>query len=180
MSKKPTSKASSSSSRSTGSGFYLAEMERMLKLMEDHDLAEMEVEQGDRRVVFRTKDAYSAAPSVVHAASLPAAHLGAPSSAAKTLTSEAAQTGHAGRGATAEKQILSPFVGVFYCAATPGADPFVRVGQSIKKGDVLCIVEAMKLMNEIEAEWPGRISKVLVENGQAVEFGEPLFSVDVG
>jgi acetyl-CoA carboxylase biotin carboxyl carrier protein len=75
--------------------------------------------------------------------------------------------------------VASPFVGIFYRAATPAAEPYCREGQAVKRGDVLCIVEAMKLMNEIEAEIPGKIVQILVENGQPVEFGEPLFVLEV-
>jgi acetyl-CoA carboxylase biotin carboxyl carrier protein len=76
------------------------------------------------------------------------------------------------------KKVLSPFVGTFYRSSNPESDPFVKEGQRINKGDTLCIVEAMKLMNEIEAEIQGRITAVLIENGQPVEFGEPLFLID--
>ena len=76
------------------------------------------------------------------------------------------------------KKVTSPFVGTFYRASSPGADPYVREGQVVKKGQVLCLIEAMKLMNEIEAEQSGKIVSVLVENGQPVEFGEPLFVIE--
>lgn len=79
---------------------------------------------------------------------------------------------------SSSKQILSPFVGTFYRAPSPEVDPYVREGQMVKRGDVLCIVEAMKLMNEIEAECSGKIVNVLVENGQPVEFDEPLFVIE--
>ena len=78
-----------------------------------------------------------------------------------------------------QKHILSPFVGTFYTSPSPDAENYVKTGQVIKKGDVLCIVEAMKLMNEIESEEGGKISEILVENGQPVEFGEPLFVIEV-
>ena len=76
------------------------------------------------------------------------------------------------------KKILSPFVGTFYRSSNPESEPFVKDGQRVNKGDTLCIIEAMKLMNEIEAEIQGRIFSVLIENGQPVEFGEPLFLID--
>lgn len=76
------------------------------------------------------------------------------------------------------KKILSPFVGTFYRSSNPEADPFVKEGQRVSKGDTLCIIEAMKLMNEIESEFHGRITSILIENGQPVEFGEPLFLID--
>jgi acetyl-CoA carboxylase biotin carboxyl carrier protein len=74
--------------------------------------------------------------------------------------------------------ITSPFVGTFYRAASPEAPAFIEIGQTVRKGQVLCIVEAMKLMNEIEAETSGRVVEVLVQNGQSVEFGEPLFRLE--
>ncbi len=76
------------------------------------------------------------------------------------------------------KQVLSPFVGTFYRSPSPEADAYVREGQMVKRGDTLCIVEAMKLMNEIESEFSGKIVSLLVENGQPVEFGEPLFVIE--
>jgi len=78
-----------------------------------------------------------------------------------------------------QKQVESPFVGTFLPRASPTAEPYSREGQTVKRGDVLCIIEAMKLMNEIEAEFAGKIVSILVENGQPVEFGEPLFILEV-
>ena len=75
------------------------------------------------------------------------------------------------------KEIKSPMVGVFYAAASPDSDPYVQVGQAVKKGDTLCIIEAMKLMNEIESEFDGTVEKVLVSNEEVVEFGQPLFVI---
>ena len=78
-----------------------------------------------------------------------------------------------------KSKVMSPFVGTFYRSPSPDADPYIKEGQTVKRGDVLCIIEAMKLMNEIESEVSGKIVSVLVENGQPVEFGEPLFLVEV-
>ena len=77
-----------------------------------------------------------------------------------------------------QKVITSPFVGTFYRSPSPGADPFIEVGQTVKKGEVLCIIEAMKLMNEIEAETGGLVAEILVDNGTAVEFDQPLIILD--
>ena len=77
-----------------------------------------------------------------------------------------------------QKTITSPFVGTFYRSPSPGAEPFIEVGQTVKKGDVLCIIEAMKLMNEIEAETGGRVAEILVDNGVAVEFDQPLIILE--
>jgi acetyl-CoA carboxylase biotin carboxyl carrier protein len=73
--------------------------------------------------------------------------------------------------------VKSPMVGTFYRAASPGSDPFVEIGSTVKAGDTLCIVEAMKLLNEIESDWAGVVKAILVENGQPVEYGEPLFII---
>lgn len=79
---------------------------------------------------------------------------------------------------TAGKIITSPMVGTFYMKPSPNADPYVKVGQKVKKGDVLCIIEAMKLMNEIEAEFDGTIKEILVKDGESVEYGKPLFELE--
>ena len=81
--------------------------------------------------------------------------------------------------ASNQKQVASPFVGTFYRSPSPTAEAYVREGQTVKRGDVLCIIEAMKLMNEIEAEFSGKVVACLVENGQPVEFGEALFTIEV-
>ena len=94
------------------------------------------------------------------------------------VTAPVGEPAKGGAGSDLKKnqhQILSPFVGTFYRAPAPGADPYIREGQSIRPGDVLCIVEAMKLMNEIESEVAGKIVSILVEDGQPIEYGEPLF-----
>jgi acetyl-CoA carboxylase biotin carboxyl carrier protein len=87
--------------------------------------------------------------------------------------------GSAAASPLAVKQVLSPFVGTFYRSPSPESAPYVKEGQALKPGDVLCIIEAMKLMNEIEAEFSGKVHSILVENGQPVEFGEPLFTIEV-
>lgn len=93
-----------------------------------------------------------------------------PATAAAAPTSAAAlETGYV---------VKSPMVGTFYASATPGGKPFVEVGSSVKEGEPICIIEAMKIMNEIEAEVSGTVSRVLVQNGQAVEFGQPMFVID--
>jgi acetyl-CoA carboxylase biotin carboxyl carrier protein len=79
---------------------------------------------------------------------------------------------------TAGKIITSPMVGTFYMKPSPNSDPYVKVGQKVKKGDVLCIIEAMKLMNEIEAEFDGEIKEILVKDGESVEYGKPLFKLE--
>jgi acetyl-CoA carboxylase biotin carboxyl carrier protein len=161
----------------------LARLEDVLELMGRHDIAELEWEKSGERFHLKKPVAfaapvYSQAPPFHSAPQLPPqAH----SPGGAQAPSPGAVSGGASAPAPASnhKQVVSPFVGTFYRQASPTTDPYVKEGQSIKRGDTLCIIEAMKLMNEIEAEFPGKVITILVENGQPVEFGEPLFLVEV-
>jgi len=170
--KKPLKKAVNSSPHD------LTHLEKVLEMMSKHEIAELEWEKNGERIRLRTIDSFVSTPgsgsmlSATVAYSQPslAQNPKAPKEISAPPTPEPkAQTG---------KQVVSPFVGTFYRSSSPDTDPYVREGQSVNRGDVLCIVEAMKLMNEIEAEFPGKIVSVLVENGQPVEFGEPLFIIE--
>lgn len=132
----------------------LRKLKKLIDLVEKSGIAEIEVTEGEEKVRITRTIAAAAAP--VYAAPVPAA---AP--AARDLSD-------------AQK---SPMVGTFYRAPGPNAAAFVEVGQQVKAGDTLCIIEAMKLMNEIEAEKSGTVKEILVENGTPVEFGEPLFII---
>ena len=153
--------------------------------MRRHELNEIEVEEGGVRIYVRRGGGDAA---LVHAAPMfhgapghaaPTPHAPAPtaSGATPSLSSPSSST-DTGDGNVA--YVTSPFVGTFYRSPSPDSAPFVDVGTRIKKGQVICIVEAMKLMNEIESEIEGSIVQILVENGQAVEYGEPLFKIKVG
>lgn len=142
----------------------LESIKALLELIDGTDLSELEYEDEGVRIALRRG---SAAPPVMAApvaSAAPAAAVAAP----------------AGGGAPAEggKRIESPFVGTFYRAPAPDSPPFTDVGQRVSKGQTLCIVEAMKLMNEIEAEVSGTVRRILVENAQPVEFGQALFIID--
>ncbi len=145
--------------------------------MARHEVAELEWEKGGEKIRVKTihgavaVPAYAPAP-VVHHAPAAAAHAAGPAPAAASAA--AAPAAAEGKG----KQVVSPFVGTFYRSPSPDSDPYVREGSSVKRGDTLCIIEAMKLMNEIEAEFAGKVVTCLVENGQPVEFGEPLFLIE--
>jgi acetyl-CoA carboxylase biotin carboxyl carrier protein len=143
----------------------LKEIKAVLKLIQDTDIEEIEVEQDGRRIRIRRRGLAVAAPAVSMA---PAqlAQLTAP-------VATGPQVGETTNLITVE----SPMIGTFYRAPAPGADPYVREGDKVEKGTVLCIIEAMKLMNEIEAEVSGTIHSILVENAQPVEYGQPLFLV---
>ncbi|MDO4248289.1 MAG: acetyl-CoA carboxylase biotin carboxyl carrier protein [Neisseria sp.] len=148
----------------------LRKLKKLIDLVEESGIAEIEVTEGEEKVRITRSTAaqtiYAAPP--VHHAPAPAAPV-AP--AAPAAAEKAAPADHA----NAQK---SPMVGTFYRAPSPTSPPFAEVGQSVKEGDTLCIIEAMKLMNEIEAEKSGVIKAILVENGQPVEYGEPLFIIE--
>jgi acetyl-CoA carboxylase biotin carboxyl carrier protein len=140
----------------------LEQLRELIRLLEESNLTEIEVEHDDDRIRIRRDPPIVSATSAQSAA--PAASAGAGSE-----SPEASEEG---------LYITSPFVGTFYRAPSPDVDPFVEVGDQVVVGQVLCIVEAMKLMNEIEAEMPGTVVEVLVENGKPVEFGDKLFRIE--
>jgi len=152
----------------------LSEIKKLLDLMRDNDLAEFELEQDGVKV--RLKKHTGPQWSVAAPAMPPPLPPPVPAAAPVAGGDPAAALAIAGDDVDLAI-IKSPIVGTFYRAAEPGAKPFADVGQTVKKGDVLCIIEAMKLMNEINAEIGGEIVKVYVENGQAVHYGERLFAI---
>ena len=146
----------------------LKEIKAVLKLIQETDVEEIEVEQDGRRIRIRRRGFPQGAPSAT-----------SPGASASPAHSTAPATSAPGARETANLiPVESPMVGTFYRASAPGADPYVRVGDKVEKGMVLCIIEAMKLMNEIEAEVTGKVHSILVENGQPVEYGQPLFLLD--
>ena len=146
----------------------LKELEALLRLMEGSDVEELELEEEGRKVRIRRRGAEAA---VLRSLVPPASH--APAQMA-TATPHPAGGGEAAGLIPVE----SPMIGTFYRAPAPGSDPYVKEGDLVHKGTVLCIIEAMKLMNEIEAEVSGRVVKIQVENGQPVEFGQTLFLLE--
>jgi acetyl-CoA carboxylase biotin carboxyl carrier protein len=146
----------------------LKELKTLLRLMEGNDVEELEVEEGGRRVRIRRRPVPGRVP--------PAGTIPAPPSAA-TAGFPLAPTAAAAE-ASGLIPVESPMVGTFYRAPAPGAEPYVKEGDVIQKGTVVCIIEAMKLMNEIEAEVKGRVARILAENGQPVEFGQTLFLIE--
>ncbi len=150
----------------------LDQLKELLDLVREHELSEFEIEQNGLRLKVR-KDRLGALGPVAQVAAPPAAsHAGA---------SAAAATGGVTSGPVDTDiefaVVKSPIVGTFYRSSEPGAPPFVDIGSTVKKGQVLCIIEAMKLMNEIDCEYDGEIVNVYVENGQAVQYGERLFAI---
>ncbi|WP_374267351.1 acetyl-CoA carboxylase biotin carboxyl carrier protein [Zoogloea sp.] len=149
----------------------LRKLKKLIDLVQESGISELEVTEGEEKVRIAKHASGPAPVSYVAQAPIaaPAAAVAAPAAAAAAPAAEPAlPDGHV---------VKSPMVGTFYRASAPGAKPLAEVGQSVAVGDVLCIIEAMKLMNEIEAEVSGTIKAILVENGEPVEFGEPLFII---
>lgn len=146
----------------------LRKLKKLIDLVQESGISELEVTEGEEKVRI-AKHLAPQPVQVTHAVPMHAAAL--PSSSAPAAAAEPQDTLPAGH------VLRSPMVGTFYRAASPGAKPFVDVGQNVANGDRLCIIEAMKLMNEIEADADGVIKAILVENGQPVEYGQPLFVI---
>ncbi len=152
----------------------LRKLKKLIDLVEESGIAEIEVTEGEEKVrITRTRESAPAAP-VHYTLPSPAPVAAAPVAAAPVAASEAAPATPAVSGHT----MTSPMVGTFYRAPSPASPPFAEVGQRVSEGDTLCIIEAMKLMNEIEADASGTIKAILVGNGEPVEFGEPLFVIE--
>lgn len=150
----------------------LKHLREVLELVAECDVSEVEIEEEDLRLVIR-KHAPAQAPQVTYATAPPPA---APAPAAAPAAEAAAPAPEASKPAGTE--VRAPIVGTFYAAPNPDSDPYVKVGQKVTAGDTLCIIEAMKLMNEIESEVSGTVTAILVENGTPVEFDQPLFVID--
>ncbi|GAB4116570.1 MAG: acetyl-CoA carboxylase biotin carboxyl carrier protein [Sideroxydans sp.] len=145
----------------------LRKLKTLIELVENSGIAELELTEGEEHVrISRTSSVAAPMQQMVAA---PAQQIAvAPAAAPVAPAAPAVPEGHV---------VKSPMVGTFYRAPSPGAKPFVDIGQSVKEGETLCIIEAMKLLNEIESDKAGVIKAILVENGQAVEFGQPLFLI---
>jgi acetyl-CoA carboxylase biotin carboxyl carrier protein len=150
----------------------LRKLKTLIDLVQNSGISELEISEGEEKIRIAKHGA--AAPStttvmmgspMMHAAAAPVA-AAAPAAAVEAAPAE--PEGH---------QVKAPMVGTFYRSGSPGSPAFVEVGQSVKQGDTLCIIEAMKLMNEIEADASGTIKAILIENGQPVEYGQPLFII---
>jgi acetyl-CoA carboxylase biotin carboxyl carrier protein len=157
----------------------LQHIEQLLKVMGEHNLEEFEYSQGDLRIRLKKAPAGTAvtaartvgAPEII-VAGVAGGH--APQAAA---TPPPAGHAHEARAAEDLHLVKSPIVGTYYESPSPGSEPFVKVGGYIETGQTLCIVEAMKLMNEIESDISGEVLRIFVENGQPVEYGQPLFGI---
>ncbi len=152
-------------------------LEEVFRLMGSYGVGEVELEDKHGRLHVRMPGMGSMMMSPAPAPAAPPAP--APVAAPSPALTLAKEPAAAAPLAANQKKITSPFVGTFYRASNPNAAPYAKEGQVVRKGQTLCIIEAMKLMNEIESEFDGKIVSVLVENGQPVEFGEALFVIEV-
>ncbi|MFC3023178.1 acetyl-CoA carboxylase biotin carboxyl carrier protein [Vibrio zhugei] len=148
----------------------IRKIKKLIELVEESGVAELEISEGEESVRISRN---TAAPAPVHYTAAPAP---APVAQAAPAAQPAATPAPAAQ--PAGHQVLSPMVGTFYGAPSPDASPFVTVGQSVNVGDTLCIVEAMKMMNQIEADKAGVVTAVLLEDGQPVEFDQPLIIIE--
>jgi len=153
----------------------LRKLKTLIDLVSESNISELEITEADGKVRIVKSDpaaavamqpVYAAAPAAPAVMAAPVQAAAAPAAAAPAAAPE---TGHV---------VKSPMVGTFYRASSPNAKAFADIGQQVKEGEAICIIEAMKIMNEIEADKSGTITKILCENGQAVEFGQPLFVIE--
>lgn len=156
----------------------LEDVEKLILLMQKHDLSELQVKQEGWEFSARRGEKHVAAAPVI--VSAPAALPAAPGPSASGIAPAVPAPAPAAEKTGKEKEITSPIVGTFYRSPAPDQPPYKETGDRVNPDDVVCIVEAMKVMNEIKAGLSGTIRKVLVENATAVEFGQPLFLVEVG
>ncbi len=152
----------------------IRKIKKLIELIESSDIAEIEIHEGEESVRLSRVSSIAPPAAVVQtvAASPPAAGSSAPAQ-----TKPPAQAEEPEEGLPEGHVITSPMVGTFYRAPSPGAKPFVDIGQKVEPGDTLCIIEAMKMLNQIEADKAGVVAAILVENGQPVEYGQPLFVI---
>ncbi|MBT5098537.1 MAG: acetyl-CoA carboxylase biotin carboxyl carrier protein [Proteobacteria bacterium] len=148
----------------------IRKVKKLIELLEESGISEIEIKEGEESVRISRNGPSMTMPQMQYAPAM-APPMAAPAAAAPVAAEAAAPevSGHV---------VTSPMVGTFYEAPSPGSAPFVEVGKSVKEGDTLCIIEAMKMLNQIEADKSGVIKQMVAENGQPVEFGQPLFIIE--
>jgi len=147
----------------------IRKVKKLIEVLEESGIAELEITEGEESVRISR---YGSGPSLAPQMAMPAAPVAAApaaTAAPSDVAAEAPARGH---------HINSPMVGTYYSAPAPGAKPFVEIGTKVQEGDTICIIEAMKMMNQIEAEVSGTVVSILAENGEPVEFGQPLFIIE--
>jgi acetyl-CoA carboxylase biotin carboxyl carrier protein len=153
----------------------IRKVKKLIELLEESGISEIEISEGEESVrISRYPQPGTVSVAAAPMALAPQAAPAPPPAVAPAAASAAPPPAPASRG----QQVTAPMVGTFYSGPAPGAKPFVEVGSEVKPGDTLCVIEAMKMMNQIESEFAGRVVSVLVENGNPVEFGQPLFVIE--
>jgi acetyl-CoA carboxylase biotin carboxyl carrier protein len=156
------------------------EIKEILEMMREHELSEFELERGDLKIRIKKSGTAPSVPVIaVTQPAVPQATLPAPTASPQSETAAPESDQNDQLDGIELAVVKSPIVGTFYRASEPGAPNFVEVGDSVRKGQVLCIIEAMKLMNEIESEYDGEIANIYVDNGLPVQYGERLFAIKV-
>ena len=146
----------------------IRKVKKLIELLEESGIAEIEIKEGEESVRISRTSGVPAAPAAMPMPAAPAAAPATPVAAEPEPETPARPSGHT---------VNSPMVGTFYRASSPTAKPFVEVGDTVGVGDTLCIIEAMKMFNQIESDKAGKVAEILVENGSPVEFGQPLFVI---
>jgi acetyl-CoA carboxylase biotin carboxyl carrier protein len=149
----------------------IRKIKKLIELVEESGIAELEITEGEESVRINRYSGVQA-PAPIHYAAAPM-----PAPAAAPVAAPAAVEAEAAPAAVAGHQVKSPMVGTFYRSSSPGTPPYVEVGQSVNEGDTLCIIEAMKMMNQIVADKSGVVKAILVDNEEPVEFDQPLFVI---
>ena len=153
----------------------IRKVKKLIELLDESGIAEIEITEGEESVRISRNPSNFAAPAPIYAAPPPAAAPAAPAAQAPTATAPAAP---AATDDAEGFEVTAPMVGTFYSSASPGTPPFVQVGDQVNEGDTLCIIEAMKMMNQIDAETSGVIKSIRVQNGDPVEYGQTLLVID--
>jgi acetyl-CoA carboxylase biotin carboxyl carrier protein len=148
----------------------IRKVKKLIELLEESGISEIEISEGEESVRISRYPK----PGTVTTTVAPAAPAAAPPPAAAAAAAPVETPAPPAPG----QQVTAPMVGTFYSGPAPGAKPFVEIGSEVKPGDTLCVIEAMKMMNQIESEFAGRVVSVLVDNGSPVEFGQPLFIIE--
>jgi acetyl-CoA carboxylase biotin carboxyl carrier protein len=156
----------------------IRKIKKLIELLEESGIAEIEIKEGEEAVRISRMPAGASALHAPHAPHLAAVPAGAAAAAPPSGAEHASPDSGAHKPKPNEHVITAPMVGTFYASPSPGAKAFVEIGDEIKVGQVLCIIEAMKMMNQIEADRAGRVASIMARNGDPVEFGQPLFVVE--
>ncbi len=151
----------------------IRKVKKLIELLEESGIAEIEIKEGEESVRISRMSSGAATQHFI------AAPMAAPAMAAPSpVAAPAAAPPAAATRKSNEYVVTAPMVGTFYASSAPGAKPFVQIGDEVKVGQVLCIIEAMKMMNQIESDKAGRVTSVMAQNGEPVEFGQPLFTIE--